>query len=844
MKRGQGLGATGRATTVVRQLYMWALPAVLALTLLVILLLYHIDRDLTVDVGDLGDSALVSEFYADELDLEYRYRWSRGESEVRFAAAGSASLDGVYLLAQGARTHEAASVPVTMSISVNGQLIEPSVVTLTQELRPYAFQPGANQAIDGPFAVTLNSSTFSPPGDGRELGVKVAGVLLSQSKDGLNLPPLWVLAWTLMLVAGVYGLLVGLRWFIAPVAVILTAFFLTAALAMNLPVVAAYLPPVAAVGGACGLLVWQRRRIVRWPEWVDALGKGRTATIVMVGAMLLYAALALWTIPQVDWIGHADYAENAVIARNLVEGRGLTVDYVAQFYKEYPGISHPAETWPLLQPLMIAPFFAVFGPETWAAKLPNLFIMLALGWAVFQVGSRLWEARVGLLAGLFTLAHPYFFNSVLYPINDLGFTVLFFVLAWMVWRQLSPASQPKAVGGEGKPTVVPEMPRLVLWKLTLTGALAGLLVWSKPSGAILLVGLAIWAVWTWWRSYRPAGARAPWRAVGVVLGTFALVLLPLVVRNLLAFGTPYFTTESLDAPILRYWPQVEWENIYKVYAGEELPHSRWVVGGKFGYQNLFDAFGTNLAWSWKKGIFDDPGGGEYILGLLPLAGALLGLAALTRRTANLLGMVGLSIGLYSLFVLVYWHFEGRYFQVAVPWLLLLLAWALIWAWDRLRETLRGGLGRRSGLLLLPIAIVTLMWPHVSAILAQVERDIRPIGYVDTMKTLTAMSTAQDVVMTRDPWELNWYTRRRAVMIPFDDLQTIEQTASKYGVTLLQLGGPVDRVDVDACPDDPASVGPFPTGSRPALGSLYCGRERDGYTLIHKNRGGTIYRLSP
>jgi len=99
-------------------------------------------------------------------------------------------------------------------------------------------------------------------------------------------------------------------------------------------------------------------------------------------------------------------------------------------------------------------------------------------------------------------------------------------------------------------------------------------------------------------------------------------------------------------------------------------------------------------------------------------------------------------------------------------------------------------------------------------------------------------------MTRDPWELSWYTRREAVMIPFDDMAIIERIARQYDVTMLQLGGPVDRVDANACPDDLSSSGPFPTGSRPALGGLYCGREQPGYTLLYKQGGGTIYRLNP
>ncbi|MFN8513407.1 MAG: hypothetical protein U0841_12620 [Chloroflexia bacterium] len=39
-------------------------------------------------------------------------------------------------------------------------------------------------------------------------------------------------------------------------------------------------------------------------------------------------------------------ADNAVVARNLVQGQGFSVDYVAQFYRDWPTLRHPAETWP------------------------------------------------------------------------------------------------------------------------------------------------------------------------------------------------------------------------------------------------------------------------------------------------------------------------------------------------------------------------------------------------------------------------------------------------------------------------------------------------------------------
>jgi hypothetical protein len=125
-----------------------------------------------------------------------------------------------------------------------------------------------------------------------------------------------------------------------------------------------------------------------------------------------------------------------------------------------------------------------------------------------------------------------------------------------------------------------------------------------------------------------------------------------------------------------------------------------------------------------------------------------------------------------------------------------------------------------------------------------ERDTRPTGYVATLDWIASNSSPSDVVMTRDPWELNWHSGRKAVMIPFDDLPTIEQVARRYGVTMMQLGGPVDRVDEERCPEGSTEGASYPTGSRPALGSLYCGIERPGYRLVRKDGGGTIYRLVP
>lgn len=825
------------------------LTVLIASIILAILLLfaaYQVRRTPTVDVGNLGAIPFVSSgFYADEPDIGFRYRWTKSSAQVSFPGIGDSPIVDVTVRAQGPRPADA-SKPITMSVYVNDTLYRAVAagastwVTLTNDVANYTFRrEGGSQGETRPAVVRLETSTFQPKGDARTLGAKVISVGVGQDPNwSFNLPPLWVFAWLVALITGLFWLASPFaQWWVSFVSLIGAA--LAAGLYLLWPLhFAAFLPPAAAVAGTAGLLVWQRARVRRWPAALDAIRAGSGAPLLLGIAMLIYALMAFSVIPRVDWIGHADYAENAVIARNLVNGKGLTVDYVAQFYTEpRPGLSHPADTWPLLQPLMIAPFFALFGPATWAAKLPNLFLLLALVWAVYAAGSRLWDRRVGLLAGLLVLVHPYFFNAVLYPINDLVFTLIFFVLAWLVWRGAAPKST------TGRFPTFSGLASFGRRNLIYTGVLSGLLIWSKPSGATLLVGLGLWGLLVWWRS--PRGRVVPWKSLGVLVGSAIVVLLPLVIRNLLAFRSPFYSTESYDVWILRYWPLHDWEDIYKVYLGKELPHPRWIVGGKFGYQNLVDAVVTNFKWVWQKAVLSDPSQGDYVMGLLPLSGALVGIAAGPRKIWNLCGMLALSLGVYSLFVLLYWHFEGRYFQVFVPWLYLLLAWGLLWVFDRLRGwsgDLAQGVqyaqqaqqSRWWQLLVLPIALAALFWPSISAISAQVQSDTAPTGFVGDMQWLKDHSTPADVIMTRDPWELNWYTQRKAVMIPNDDLSTIESTARKYGVTMLQLGGPVDGINVRGCPGS--------VGSRPALDGLYCGQERPGFRLLYRQGGLTIYRL--
>jgi hypothetical protein len=484
-----------------------AVGATLIVCLGLLFAAYSSKRLLSLDVGAPGDGPFLTGFYADEPDIDFRYRWSKGAATVEFTGAGSARPVAVVLQAQGPHLADSGQ-PITVAVSLNGLSMVPDVVTLTDTVQSYTFDVQGNSDLSPPYGLAITSGTFRPVGDDRTLGFKMDAVSLMQA-EGLNAPPLFVVLWLIVFVLGLAGLLTALgRPWREVGTLVLGAAVTGAVFRQHVLYPAVYFPFAAAAVGLTGVIVWQRGLVARrWrklgafrdglrrvsegeAEGEDERGKLRVewTWAAMEGVTLVFVGVALWAIPQVAWIGHADYAENANIARSLVEGRGMSVDYTAQFYTDRPQITHPADTWPLLQPLLIAPFFAVLGPQTWAAKLPNLLILVALAWAVFYVGSRLWDKRVGLIGGVLTLLHPFFFNTILFPINDLAFTALFFVLGWMVWR---------AVDGGGDDRG--------LLRAGLIGVLGGLLIWSKPSGASLLVGLAVGAGRMWWRMGRGNG---------------------------------------------------------------------------------------------------------------------------------------------------------------------------------------------------------------------------------------------------------------------------------------------------------------------------------------------------
>ena len=162
------------------------------------------------------------------------------------------------------------------------------------------------------------------------------------------------------------------------------------------------------------------RPVAGLTTWLDVRWRSRGGWlfgVVLVGIMVL----AGWIIQAAPFIGHADYADNAVVARNLLQGRGWVVDYVTQFYRLYPNVTRPQETWPLLQPVWIAGVFLLAGASDLAARIPNvIFLVMALG-LVWRTSVTIWDKRVGVIAVILVAGNIYIYRQMIYATSDLAF---------------------------------------------------------------------------------------------------------------------------------------------------------------------------------------------------------------------------------------------------------------------------------------------------------------------------------------------------------------------------------------------------------------------------------------
>jgi hypothetical protein len=548
--------------------------------------------------------------------------------------------------------------------------------------------------------------------------------------------------------------------------------------------------------------VWRPMRgIVEWlnASWI------RNPWYWATPLLLLVATLATIVIVRAPFIGHADYADNAIVARNLVQGRGWVVDYISQFYTIRDGVTRPQETWPLLQPVWMALVFAIAGVSDVTARVPNVVFMVALAVLTVVVGRRIWDVRVGIFAMLLTVINTFVYRQLVFTTTDLAFMFFQMGAIYAVWRMRAP---------------IPDEPFPSRWQHPAVRAImaavwTGLMLWQKPgSGGMIAIGLGIWLLYE--HRSLPVALGTRMTNVGRTLWVFGqrlwpvvvwalvalLIVSPYVERNMRLFGSPAHTTEQYDAWLLEY---TDWDAIYRVYAADgglgsgDLPDRSWVL--RWGYDTLLLKIDRQLiaikdyllpSLTRFPPPLQDWGSDAAALGMLADVGLWMMIVGLlvwrTPSVTLLLRTIVFATTPYLLFMVTYWHAnEPRYWVGLIPWMALLAAAGALRVFDRMR-TWYAGRSAVPALVLLCVLLGAAMLPAVQYAQErqQVERD-RVAADLDMYRFLRANTPLSAVMMTRVPWQLQWYAERPAVMIPADaDAQTLLRIARHYQVRYLVL----------------------------------------------------------
>lgn len=564
-------------------------------------------------------------------------------------------------------------------------------------------------------------------------------------------------------------------------------------------------------------------------------------------ALLLLIGFAVFLIKcqiayPIQYVGHADASGYAEMADSLIHGRGFEVDYLSFYFVKSPNIVRPEDHWPPLYSILIAPFFLILGKTAFAAKLPSIIISsLFLPLVIYHLTRQLSKSKItSFSAGLAVLLSPSFFGWSLNCLSDILYT--FIVCSFTLYTV-------KSLDNEKN--------------FYLAGVFMGLAYYVKGTGILLFpCYIAFYFIAKYrLKKHRENIGFIPFTKsifinkkflIGLAIGF--LILFPWLVRNFVHFGDPLYSTQRFAAG---YGGYVDWEiGTYDLYWGEKPPltyKDKFKDGVGHVAKMTLDYLKTNSLMTFM----DIKSGGkrptkEAFLTYITNLPAILGFFLLWRnRKSYLIWLVAISL---LLFLSATWFPIDR---MVIPLLPLMVALGFS-TYYIILKTLFKFLNRISSYLfnkiisrLLHITNYTSRIRHYAKYLFRLEvtagfailcllslitifsvksiqNSIKNDGYpyretdqawMDMGKWLKANLPSDVVTMTRNPWELHFYSDQPAVQIPRTTLDKTIEVMQFYHVSYI-----IPQLDI-----------------RPSLEPMVKG-EKPGFQLVYDNKTLQLYKI--
>lgn len=496
-------------------------------------------------------------------------------------------------------------------------------------------------------------------------------------------------------------------------------------------------------------------------------------------ATRLFAATAI-SFPALD-----DPAYYLKVAENLAIGRGLTIDAIWGYLVPVNAVGHASnEHWMPLASLVLAPFFAAFGPgfplaQTVGAGVGAL--LAPLGWVLTRqilAEQERWRGYA-LFTGVFLAFNPLLIYQAVTGDSAVWFAVLGTLLA---------------VLGSGVAL------RTNAGAL-LTGGVAGLAYLARTEGLLLA---AVLLAWLWLRTEQPARLRRTLLCLAGVL----VMAAPWWLRNSLTFSSPIPVPSLLLAAIPDY------AALFHYPGPEAAPFPTAGFGEQVALR--LEGFGANLA--------------VLLRGLFPAAPlALVGGARLWATPALRLHLA-ITGALFITTALVFpvLTINGTFYHAAgatLPALALLSGYGLFVTARALARRFAPNTAALFGQLLCAGAVVLQLFQLGTAL------DLTSEGHQAWQRKFAvaaewlASQPEGTPVLTNQPNSLHYATGRPTIMVPLPDPPaTARAVAQRYGAThLVAFWG----------------LGPFGASSR------YPDALKDasaGFEEVYARDGVTVYRI--
>jgi 4-amino-4-deoxy-L-arabinose transferase-like glycosyltransferase len=461
--------------------------------------------------------------------------------------------------------------------------------------------------------------------------------------------------------------------------------------------------------------------------------------LAAIGFALAYAACLLW-LTRFGSVLPPDSIDYAEAARSLVRGEGDTINRVIFHTGLFSSIRHPLEVHGLLQPVLLAPLFWIWGPDGALVRVPSIVFAACLALFVFWTTRRLFGTFAASVAAVLTLSRTDLTFAALLGTDDVGHALFSYgaLSCFAVGAQSRKRGWFMAAGLLGALSALEKFSGMVL------PAVFGAVLLVSP-GARRAVGLKNW-LWT-----------------AVLLVPVALLY---VYRNYRVYGTPSSPYGGIE-----WFGKDRFSAYFALYEKPPTTSEAWSALGIGRVMELITAELVELA----QIVASDP----------MLIGGIVALLWLWRRSTVFALSALFYTGAVVVLVCVLHHVEERYLSGLVPLCATAVGAAagtgLAWLETRV-ATARIGALRAAAFAAAGIALLLacarplgLAWG-----VGRVAQTAKPqcsdmLGFV---RSAVAPSAS---VLTGDPWLVAWHAERAAVNAPTNGSPALAKVVEHYRI---------------------------------------------------------------